>query len=118
LQCAVCKYLQYQYPNILFRSDLGGIWLTKGLAKKAKRIQHSKGFPDLFIYYPSNGYHGLAIELKARNIFKKDGTLLKSQHTAQQQKIIDLLNANNYYATFAVGYNDAKNIIDNYVNVK
>ena len=91
--------------------------LQKAWLKRLKEYNIQKAF-QIYLYYPSNGYHRVAIELKARNIFKKDGTLLKSQHTAQQQKIIDLLNANNYYATFAVGYNDAKNIIDNYVNVK
>jgi hypothetical protein len=117
LQLAVCKYIRYQYPNILFRSDLGGIKLTKGLAIKSKRIQHSKGFPDLFLYYPSGKYNGLAIELKVKDIFKKDGTLRKSEHLEQQQKVLDILNANNYYATFAVGFNEAKTVIDNYVGL-
>lgn len=117
LQVAVCKYLKYKYPNILFRSDLGGIRLTKGLAIKAKRIQHSKGFPDLFIYSQSKDkrYNGLAIELKAKDIFKKDGSLLKSEHLEHQQRVIDHLNANDYYASFAVGFDEARTIIDNYL---
>lgn len=115
LQIAVTKYLKYQYPNILFRSDLGGIRLTQGLATKAKKIQHSTGFPDLFIYYPSKGYNGLAIELKTKEVLKKDGTLKKSEHLAQQQKVLDYLNEKKYYASFAVGFDEARTIIDDYL---
>lgn len=117
LQLAVCQYLRYQYPDILFRSDLGGIKLTKGLAIKSKKIQRSSGFPDLFIYYPSKGYNGLAIELKATNIYKKDGTLKKNDHVFKQKKILDILSANNYKAVFAVGFEQAKKIIDEYVRL-
>ena len=115
LQVAVCKYLKYQYPNVLFRSDLGGIRLTKGLAIKAKKIQHSKGFPDLFVYHPNKGYNGLAIELKTKELMKKNGTLKKSEHLEQQQRVLDHLNANKYYASFAVGFEEARTIIDNYL---
>ena len=104
-----------QYPKVIFRSDLGGIKLSKGMAIKYSRIQHSKGFPDLFVYYPSKGYAGLAIELKAKNIYKKNGELLSSEHLQAQKSVLDYLSSNKYLAKFAVGFDQAKLIIDTYL---
>lgn len=36
-------------------------------ASKFKRMGVMKGFPDLFLFVPNGGYHGLLIELKAEN---------------------------------------------------
>tara|TARA_Y100001963_G_scaffold159258_1_gene262140 strand:+ start:233 stop:613 length:381 start_codon:yes stop_codon:yes gene_type:complete len=115
LQLSVCKYLKLQYPNIIFRSDLAGIAMTKGMARKYAKIQHSSGFPDLFIYYPSKGFNGLALELKNTNIYKKDGTLKKNDHLQKQEKILNYLKRHKYCAAFAVGFDQAKKLIDSYI---
>lgn len=52
-------------------SSLNGIWLGDGknrfaIIAKQKAAGMTKGIPDLFLPYPSKGYHGLYIEMKKR----------------------------------------------------
>ena len=117
LQLAVCKYLKYQYPHVLFRSDLGGIKLSKGMGMKNARLQHSSGFPDLIIYYKSKGKSGLAIELKTLNspVYKINGELYKKDHLKNQARVLEYLREQNFEADFCVGIDAAKRKIDNYL---
>ena len=115
LQRAVCKYLKYKYPHVLFRSDLGGIRMTKGQAIKYSRLQHSSGFPDLIIYYQSKGKCGLAIELKTKPVYKINGELFKDAHLEKQARILDYLREQNFEADFCVGIDQAIEKIDNYL---
>jgi len=116
LQIAVCNYLRLQYPNILFNSDLSGIKLTMGQAVKAKKLRSSKGFPDLVIYEPRGRYCGLFIELKreGERITNKKGELI-SYRLKEQDEIIQKLNLKGYLACFAIGFDEAKKIIDMYL---
>ena len=115
LQKAVCKYLKLQYPHVLFRSDLGGIKLSKGMAIKYSRLQHSSGFPDLIIYYQSKGKCGLAIELKIKPVYKINGELFKDPHLEKQARILEYLREQNFEADFCVGIDQAIEKIDNYL---
>ena len=116
---AVCDYIRLQYPHVLFNSDMSGVKLTMGQAIKAKKLRSSKGFPDLVIYEPRNGKHGLFIELKREGLqlLKKDGTF-KTEHLKEQSEVISKLNELNYVALFAVGFDEAKDIIDKYLSGK
>jgi hypothetical protein len=120
LQEQVCNYIKLQYPNVLFRSDLGGIRLTMGQAAKVKRQQAGRAWPDLFIARPRGDlnrfFSGLFIELK------KEGTRLKkrngqyaSPHLQEQADVLIELNACGYKASFAVGFDQAKRLIDDYL---
>lgn len=113
---AVCNYIRLQYPNILFNSDMSGIKLTMGQAIKAKKLRSSKGFPDLVIYEPINGFNGLFLELKreGEQLFRKDGTF-KTDHLKEQGEILKQLSLRGYIAMFAVGFEQAKYIIDAYL---
>lgn len=125
LQQKVCNYLHENYPHAIFRSDFAsGLHLTKFQAIRHKRLQSSRSWPDLFIYYPTvigdKTYCGLAIELK------KDGTtvILKTgprkdhfssnPHIQEQAAMLKRLNALGYSGHFAVGYDEAIKIIDWY----
>ena len=45
----------------------------------------------------------------------KDGiTLKKSEHLANQKEYLDSLSSAGYYATFGVGFENCKEIIDKY----
>ena len=116
LQIAVCNYLRAQYPKVLFNSDLSGIKLTMGQAVKAKKLRSSKGFPDLVIYEPRGNYHALFLELKreGEKITNKKGEL-KTDHLREQEEIIQKLNLKGYLACFAIGFDEAKRIIDLYL---
>lgn len=118
LQQSVCKYLNLKYPHVLYLSDtIASVKLTEIQAYRNKTIQKD-GFkcPDLIILYPTYEYHGLFIELKIKSPFKKDRTLYKNEHLEAQQRTIDDLNKRGYFATFATGFDEAKEIIDKYLN--
>lgn len=122
IQEMVADYLRLHLPDLLFHSDFGsGVKLTMGQAVRQKRLNGGRrAWPDLFIAQPigagCNAKHGLFIELK------KDGTRLKkkngewaSDHIAEQAKVLSELRAYGYEAQFAVGYDEAVAIIENYL---
>lgn len=127
LQCHVADYLRLQYPHILFHSDYGaGIKLTPGQAIKQKRQNGGRrAWPDMFIAEPrtvivgKDKYHyaGLFLELKREGtrILKKDGTLVADAHIREQYDLLVDLEQRGYKASFAVGFDQAKQIIDEYL---
>ena len=123
LQVMVADYIRTQYPKVIFHSDFGsGIKLTMGQAAKQKRQNGGRrAWPDMFIAEPNmlddgRGSYGLFIELK------KEGTRLKkrngewaSEHIAEQAEVLERLEFRGYWAVFAVGFDEAKSIIDEYL---
>lgn len=116
---AVCDYIRLQYPHVLFNSDMSGVKLTMGQAIKAQKLRSSKGFPDIVIYEPRLMFHGLFLELKkyGEKLFKKDGKTYKTPHLEQQAEAIRGLTKHGYYANFAIGFDEAKEMIDTYLNL-
>ena len=128
LQVQIADYLRLQYPDVLFHSDFGsGVKLTVGQAMKQKRQNGGRrAWPDMFIAEPvprcidggwHHEYNGLFIELK------KDGTRIKkkngewaSDHIAEQADVLDRLEFRGYKAEFAVGFDEAKKLIDEYLD--
>ena len=115
LQIAICNYLKIQYPKIIFFSEPSGLRTSIGIAVQLKKMRSIGKLPDLFIAEPSGIYHGLFIEIKYSNIYKKDGTLLNNEHLQEQNKILSILKKKGYMAVFAVGFDESKNIIDKYL---
>jgi len=128
LQTKVADYLRLQYPKAIFHSDYGsGVKLTVRQATIQKRQNGGRrGWPDMFIAEPSprcidgswnNEWHGLFIELKKEGtrLKKKDGTWA-TDHIAEQAKMMVELEKRDYLAKFAVGFEEAKDIIDSYLN--
>jgi len=113
---AVCNYIRLQYPHALFNSDMSGIKLTMGQAIKAKKLRSAKGFPDLVIYESRGGYSALFIELKkeGERLYKKDGVTPRTPHLLEQWNMLQELEERWFSAHFAVGFEDAKIIIDHY----
>ena len=116
IQFQLFTYLANQYPNVIAISEPSGLRVSMGLARKLKKLRSKHTQLDIFIMEPRNGFHALVIELKAKNIYKKDGTLLKNEHLEDQQRTIDALNKRGYYATFSVGFSETKKLIDDYLN--
>lgn len=112
----VCDYLRAQYPHVLFTSEASGLRLTIGQAKQMKRLRSGNGFPDMMIFEPRGDYHGLFIELKAEGtkLTKKSGGWA-TVHLAEQSEILCDLTEKGYLAEFAVGFEEAKQIIDEYL---
>lgn len=117
LQTQICKYLDLQYPEILYSSDtIGSIRLTGQQAGRNAKIQ-KKGFkmPDLTIHEPKKGYHALYIELKVKTPYKKDGELRKDEHLEAQAESMELLRQKGYWADFRWSFEDVKKVIDWYL---
>ena len=115
LQNQVCDYLRLQYPSVMFMISPSGIKLTIGQAKSLKRNQNpSKGWPDLLIFDKGKI---LFLELKpdGYELYKKDGTLRKNEHTDNQNEVHQMLHTRGYKACFAIGFDQAKKIIDEHL---
>lgn len=105
-QRVVCRYLDFlglKYVHIVnegLRSVQTGARL--------KKIGMQRGFPDLQILKPSGKYHGLFIEMKS----------LKGRPTSEQKQWIVELNSLGYYATVCRGFDEAKQVINDYLKGK
>jgi hypothetical protein len=138
LRCAA--YMRREYPDVLFSSDAAGyIKLTKEQGIRMKRLNGSRGRPDMSVDYPSRGYHGLRIELKAEGtvIYKKDGSLRKQKvrkklrnqktgkvyiieydHLQEQADMLIKYNELGYLGRFVIGYDKFVQLIDWYMDRK
>lgn len=118
-------YLQYQYTDVIFHFDPTGMNLSKAQSGMLKAIQKGKGWPDLFIAKPmimktdNNHYHGLFIELKPEGtrLYKQNGEPA-TPHIAEQLNYLLELRKRGYCIAFGVGFDNVKNLIDNYLNGK
>lgn len=123
IQQQIADYLCLQYPEVIFHSDFGsGARLTMGQAARQKRLNGGRrAWPDMFIAEPNmlpdgRGAFGLFIELKREGtrLKKKDGKWA-SPHIEEQADVLDRLTFRGYRAEFAVGFDEAKRIIDDYL---
>ena len=118
LHKAVCKYLRLQFPKVMFNSDLSGATkMTIGQAVQIKKLRSNRGWPDIFIPEPRGESHGLWLELKAEGtkLYKKNGDFV-SDHVAEQNECMLKLIERGYEAYFAIGFDNAKMLIDEYLN--
>ena len=132
LQQQVADYLRLQYPDVIFHSDFGsGTKLTMGQAVRQKRLNGGKrAWPDMFIAEPIEVDHGEPSWRRYAGLFielKKDGTRIvktrkpdewASDHIAEQAGLLRRLRSKGYVAEFAVGFDEAKQIIDDYLGGK
>lgn len=123
LQRSVCNYLRTHYPHVIFRSDYAsGLHLTMNQAMIHKSLQSGNSWPDLFIYHPSRGFHGMALELKKEGTSirvtrgPRKGELVAQEHIQNQDAMLKALTREGYYARFGVGYDRCVQLIDWYLN--
>lgn len=126
LQVLVADYIRVRYPDALFHSDFGsGIKLTPGQAMKQKRQNGGRrAWPDMFIAEPQLNTNILKISGGLFLELKKEGTRLKKKngewandHIAEQALVLEELQKRGYAAEFAVGFDQAKELIDKYLGV-
>lgn len=76
-------------------------------AANMKREGVKPGVPDLFLAYPSKGFHGMFIEMKKR----------KGGRTSEAQfQWLEMLQAAGYQVAICAGWEEAKNMIEQYIN--
>ena len=85
-----------------------------------KAIQWNKGYPDLLILKPRNNYAGCFLEIKkdGETLYRKtkgSQFLYRTPHLEEQANILKQLREMGYYAEFAIGFDDCKSKIDNYL---
>jgi len=117
---AITSYLLHQYPKVLFRYDQAGYNLSIAQAGMNKAIQMPNfKYPDLFIAKPNKQFGGLFLEIKTEGekIFKKDGCTFKTEHLEGQAMALHYLQLSGYDAHFAIGFDQAKILIDNYMKI-
>ena len=114
----LCSYLRATYPEVIFISDASGLKLPIGQATRWARLKSHRGVPDLIILEPRRNSHGLCIELKrtGEKIMKKDGSL-KTVHLQEQHDLLTTLRKKGYVANFALGFEEAQQMIDTYLTV-
>lgn len=121
LQKQVAIYIRMQYPDVIFHSDFGsGVKLTPWQARMQK-IQNGgrRAWPDMMIAEPIGNYHGLFIELKREGArLKKQNGEWASSHIAEQNIMLNELSNKGYKAEFAIGFEQALDLIDDYLGGK
>ena len=112
-QCALIRRAQLNpiTAKYLYAYDTGP---KKDLKRAAqdKRKGVRAGIPDLCLPVPSGIYHGLYIELKKpKTVRSKAGVI-----TTSQQEWLNKLNEQGYKAVVAYGWQEAWEIIMDYLN--
>lgn len=105
--------LAWKRPHVfkmLTKVEPGG---TRGKAEAArlKRLGSKKGFPDYFIFYPTERFHGLAIEMK-----RPDGsTANKAVVSPEQHEWIFSLREKGYAAYICYTAEEALEVVEKYL---
>lgn len=120
----ICTFLRRNFPGVYFHSDYAaGMWLTPNQAMIRKSLQSGRGWPDLFIAYPSRGYLGLFIEIKKEgtNVYVKKGSrkglLSQNPQIIIENEVLQGLKKLGYYTDFGVGYDNTVKLINWYMCV-
>lgn len=120
LQVEICQWLRYQFSEVLFLSDtVASCKLTMPQAVRNKKIQCAAfSCPDILIFQPNKLFHGMALELKIKSPYKKDGSLYSDTHLEEQAATIKRLNELGYMASFCWSFEQAKELITDYMKIK
>jgi len=109
-QCALFKWVDCWLPMVsalLFAIPMGG-HRRIAVAGKLKAEGVKAGVPDIFFALPRNGKHGLFIEMKR----VKGGSVRR-----EQKAMIDRLRTAGYQVEICKGFEAARNVLVNYMNM-
>lgn len=108
-QVAFVAWFRTQYPQYANLLTLGSFGENIGERRMArlKQMGLTPGFPDLYLAFPTEHYHGLYIEMK-----KKNGKV-----TAIQKKIHELLKEQGYAVHVAYYWLEAKDVLNDYLEL-
>lgn len=87
----------FHIPN----ESVGG----QGWIIRNRQLGVKKGVPDLFLPVPMHGYHGLFIEMKTKT----------GKTSPEQARWIEALNQFGYLAIVCHGWEEARNVLINYM---
>lgn len=121
LQKQVAIYIRMQYPDVIFHSDFGSGAKLSPWQARMQKMQNGgrRAWPDMMIAEPIGNYHGLFIELKREGArLKKQNGEWASSHIAEQNIMLNELSNKGYKAEFAIGFEQALDLIDDYLGGK
>lgn len=119
----IIDYIDLQYNGVIVQSDPNGMpmpdYKGKGKSLAAIRLPKDGVHPDIFVYCTRGKFSGLFMEVKTEknNPFKKNGELKKGDHIHKQAALHERLRAEGYSGGFAVGFDRAKAMIDEYMRL-
>jgi hypothetical protein len=104
-QVMLINWFRLQYPKyIIFAIPNGGArHIVTAVKLKSEGVL--AGVPDLFLMFANKGYHGMFIEMKAKNGNVSD----------KQKEFMAAANAMNYKTAVCYGFDDAKDAITKYL---
>lgn len=106
IQCEVVRYLRSRNPRILFSATVGGVHCSAFTRGKMVASGYEKGIPDLIIYEPRKGFHGLCIEFKST----------KGRVSEWQSQWLAELSARDYYTAVERSAQSAIRLIRDYLD--
>ncbi len=104
LQMAVIKYIDEHHPWMLYCSNKDAGNLNRRVGAMIRQMGYISGAPDLAIFEPVDGYHGLFIELK----------LPKAVASDDQHRFHTALRLRDYMVVVCQGYRAALTTIDDW----
>lgn len=122
-QKAIVKWLMYHpiLKDFFCKNDNEGA--RKTVVKQGKVIPVGlfnafemglrPGVSDLFIYYPSIHYHGLWLEIKRNKRYTKSE--MSTNSWLAQEKFLETVKSVGFAGFFCYGFEDCKNVIENYL---
>ena len=137
LQVMVVDFMIENYPDVKFRSDLGGVRLNAGLAQKVAKLNRGTptrnpenkrqliyplervAFPDFQVLRPRGRWHALFIELKAKPSgykYVKGSLRVKDAHVVEQYNYGIGLRKDGYYSDFAGGAGEVFSLLRWYLS--
>lgn len=106
LQKACLQWFRLAYPAELLVHCPNGGFRDAREAAKFKEMGVRAGFPDLFLYRPAGGFHGLALELKAG----------KNKQSPLQVELQAKLEARGYRYAVVYSFDDFRRVIEEYLS--
>ena len=104
LQTYLVQWIREVDPEILFTATNGGVRLSMNQAKRMKAAGYLRGVPDLLFFEARDGFHGLAIELKAP----------KGRISPIQRERVEEFRIRGWRAEVAFGWDHAMKILREY----
>ncbi len=119
-QQTTVNHLKTRYPNVLFTTGLLGIRLPAWAMWLLNALGYRSGTPDIHIYEPRRGYHGLFIEMKRPRSEYMDGgkrvVVYPGKVTPEQAEFHHELEKRGYYVAVCYSSKEAEKVIDWYLN--
>ncbi len=112
----LAQYMNLQYPQVMYHFDLAGVNNPSRYTRNMYGRLNKRAWPDLFVSIRGVQHIGLFIEIKNKSPYLKDGITLKAdEHLREQALVLEQLQACGYKAVFGTGFDECKQIIDEYL---